>query len=231
LAAEAEAARVARLQEQGFFEGWTGEGEIGATLTSGTSEITTVAAGVSLTKETLDWRHTLTGVANYQRSDGVTTANRFLAGYEVNYKFSPRFWVLGLLQWEQDEFAGFDQRFTESVGLGYRIVDTPMFVWDVSGGPAFRQTSFTDGTDESDVAGRAATHILWNIADGTVLTEDAGVYLGGRSNTYFSTTALTSQIIEDVSARISFGVVMESNPPPGIAETNTITRFTLVYSF
>src|SRR5437660_12795011 len=37
LKADAESARVARVREQGFFQGWSGEGEIGASLTTGTS--------------------------------------------------------------------------------------------------------------------------------------------------------------------------------------------------
>jgi putative salt-induced outer membrane protein len=231
LNAEAEAARVARLESQGFFEGWSGEGEIGASLTTGTSKNTNVAVGVGLVKDGITWRHKVAAAANYQRSNGITTADRYLASYEANYKFSPRFYALGTLMWEQDKFAGFNSRYTESLGLGYNILTGPTLFWDVSGGPALRQTRFITGRNSNDFAGRLATHFAWNLAAATVLTEDAGVYLGGSSNTYFSTTALTSQIVEDISGRVSFGVVSESNPPPGVQKTNTISRFTLVYSF
>jgi putative salt-induced outer membrane protein len=231
LRAEAESARLAALREQGFFEGWSGSGEIGVSLTSGTSENTNVAAGIALTKEGIDWRHKLAGVANYQKSNGVKTAERYLASYEANYKFSERFFALGLVQWERDTFAGFSRRFTESVGLGYTILAGPTVNWQVSGGPAWRQTNYVGGGSDSDMAARASTLFLWNLGATTVLSEDAGVYLGGSSNTYYSTTALTSQIIEDVSARFSFGIISESDPPPGIDKTNTITRFTLVYNF
>ena len=36
LRAQSEAARIARLQQLGFFEGWSGEGELGASQTTGT---------------------------------------------------------------------------------------------------------------------------------------------------------------------------------------------------
>jgi putative salt-induced outer membrane protein len=228
---QAEAARVAKLESQGFFEGWSGEGEVGASLTTGTSKNTNVALGIGLVKDGITWRHKIAAAANYQRSDGVTTADRTLASYEANYKFSPRFYALGTLMWERDKFAGFNARYTESLGLGYNILIGPTLFWDVSGGPALRQTRFVSGRNSDDLAGRLATHFAWNLAAATVLTEDAGVYLGGTSNTYFSTTALTSRIVEDISGRVSFGVVSESNPPPGVQKTNTISRFTLVYSF
>lgn len=228
---EADAARTAKLASQGFFEGWSGDGEVGASLTTGTSKDKTLALGIHLTKDGLNWRHKLIGLANYQRSNGNTTAENFLASYEANYKITPRLFALGLLQWEQNRFAGFDRRYTESLGLGYTILDTTQFNWQISGGPALRQTKLITGESESDTSARAATSFLWNIDATTVFTEELGTYLGGNDNTYFSTTALTAKIIGDISARASFNVTSESNPPPGIDSTTTITRFTLVYSF
>ena len=231
LQSDAAAAKLARASEQGFFQGWSGEGEIGASLTTGSSRNTTIAAGIKLAKEGVDWRHRIAGLANYQRSDGNTTADRYLASYEANYKFSERLYALGLLQWEQDKFAGFSRRFTESPGVGYSLVKTPEFVWDLSGGPAWRQTRFITHRSESDLSARLATQFLWNISPTVVFSEDGGVYLGGSDNTYYSTTALTSKILGDISARVSFNIISESKPPPGIENTNTISRLTLVYSF
>ena len=228
---ESEAARIARVSTEGFFEGWKGEGEIGASLTTGTSKNKTVAVGINLMKDGLNWRHKLVGIANYVRSDDTTTADRYLASYQADYKFTPRLFAYGLLQWEQDRFAGYNRRYTESLGLGYTIVDTPEFNWQVSAGPALRQTRFITHESESATTGHAGTIFLWNISPTTVFTEDLGTYLGGSDNTYFSTTALTTKVMGDISARASFNVTSESNPPPGIDSTNTITRLTLVYSF
>lgn len=231
LQAEAASSRLARARQQGFFEGWSGEGEVGASLTTGTSRNTTVAVGATLAKDGVDWRHRIVASANYQRSNGNTTAGRYLASYEANYKFSERLYALGLLQWEQDKFAGFTRRFSESVGVGYNILTGPEFTWQISGGPAWRQTKLVTHATENDMSARLATQLLWKINPSTSFTEDAGAYLGGSDNTYFSTTALTTKILGDLSARMSFNVVMESDPPPGIEDTNTISRFTLVYSF
>jgi len=228
---DAEAARVARLNAQGFFEGWSGEGEVGASLTTGTTKNKTVALGINLKKEGLEWRHKLVGIANYQRSDDTTTADRYLASYQGDYKINAHLFTYGLLQWEQDRFAGFNHRYTESLGVGYTIIDTPEFNWEISGGPALRQVRFITHKSESDTTGHAGTTFLWNISPTTVFTEDLGTYLGGSDNTYYSTTALTSKVMGNISARASFNVTSESNPPPGIDSTNTITRLTLVYSF
>jgi len=231
LQARAEAARLARLQQQGFFEGWSGEGELGASQTTGTIRNTTVAAGIKLNKLGVDWQHHIIGLVDYQRSRGVTTADRELASYEADYSFTPVLFANGLLQWEQDRFAGFSHRYTESFGAGYWIFKLPGFAWQVSGGPALRQASLIDGTKQNDVSARGATQVIWTIMPGTILSEDAGIYVGGKDNTYSSTTALTTQIFGSLSARLSFNINVESQPPPGIDNTSTISRFTLVYNF
>lgn len=231
LRAQAEAARIARLRELGFFEGWSGEGEIGASQTTGTARNTTVAVGLKLNRLGIDWQHHLIGLVDYQHSDGRTTDNRELASYEADYSFAPQLQATGLVQWEQDRFAGFDRRFTETAGVAYTIIGTPAVTWQASGGPAWRQTLFITNLSESDVSAHAATNFTWHITAGTVLTEDAGLYAGGGDDTYYSTTALTASIFGNLSARLSFNINVESNPPPGIENTSTISRVTLVYSF
>ena len=187
LRAQAAAARLARLREEGFFAGWSGEGEAGASQTTGTARNTNVALGVKPNRVGIDWEHHLAGLVDYQRSDGRTTANRELASYEADYNFAPALKAIGLVQWEQDPFAGFNRRLTETAGLAYIIFSTPDLVWLASAGPACRQTRFTDGRTGSDLSGHGATNFTWHITPGTVFTEDAGFYVGGRDNTYYST--------------------------------------------
>ena len=231
LQAQADATRIARLQQQGFFEGWSGEGEVGAAETTGTVKNTTISAGIKLNKVGIDWQHHIIGLVDYQRSAGLTTANRELASYEADFNFTPVLFANGLIQWEQDRFAGFTRRYTESCGAGYTILKTPNFSWQASAGPALRQAWLINGTKDDSVSARGATQASWTIVPGTVLSEDAGVYLGGKDNTYTSTTAITTQIFGSLSARLAFNINVESNPPPGITNTSTITRLTLVYNF
>jgi putative salt-induced outer membrane protein len=231
LRAQAAAARLALLLEQGVFEGWSGEGEAGASQTTGTARNTTVALGLKLNKVGIDWEHHFIGLVDYQRSDGRTTDNRELASYEADYNFAPVLKATGLVQWEQDPFAGFNRRLTETAGLAYTIFGAPDVTWLASAGPAWRQTRFTDDRSVSDLSGHGATNFTWHITPGTVFSEDAGFYVGGRDNTYYSTTALTMSVFGNLSARVSFNINIESNPPAGIDNTSTISRVTLVYSF
>ena len=59
------------------------------------------------------------------------------------------------MSWERDRFTGFSSRFTQAIGLGYRVVDTPNLTIAVDGGPALRQTRFINGITDNSVAARA----------------------------------------------------------------------------
>ena len=226
-----EAARLAKLESQGFSEGWSGEGSVGIFNSTGNTTSTGVAAGGKLAKEGVRWRNTIIAQADYQRQDSITTKERYFVGYDINYNFSPRFYATGLLSWERDRIAGFSSRFSEGLGLGYRLVDSPSMVISLEGGPALRQTKFLGGANDSSLTARTAGNVLWTIAPTTTLSERASYFIGGESNTLTSETALTTKVYGGLSARLSFFAQNESNPQPFRKATDTTTRFTMVYGF
>lgn len=225
------AARVAKLEGQSLTEGWTGEGTIGAFASSGNTSSTGVSVGIKVTKEGVKWKNTLTGAVNYQKDNGVTSQERYFASYDANYKFSERFYALGLASWERDTFAGFSSRFSESLGLGYKLLATPKVLLAIEGGPALRQTNYILMGDTNEFAGRVAGNFVWNLSPTTAFSEKASYFFGGNTNTITSETALTSKLYGALSARLSFFIQNESNPQPGLMATDTTTRFTLVYGF
>jgi putative salt-induced outer membrane protein len=239
IAAAAEAARVEKLSSQTFFEGWTGEGEAGGFISTGNAEETGVAVGLGLKKESLKWRHRVDAIADYKSTDGTTTKERYFLGYEGNYKFTDRLYAVGAVSWEKDAFAGIDTRFSESLGLGYRVIDRKDLFLDVDASVAARQVEYVKpaisvpGKDysESTIGGRLGGRLVWEINENTSLSEVAVAYFDSQSNTIESTTALTTRLSGALAARASFNIRTESDPPLGREQTDTTTRAALVYSF
>lgn len=224
--------RRQRLATQGFFTGWAGEGQVGASVTSGNSEDTVANVGIALNREGLSWNHHFNAIADFQKSDGETTRESYRAGYQLDYKFSNLWYAYGLFQWERDRFAQLERRFTESLGIGYNILTTTPVTLVVDGGVALRQTKYiVPDEEENDVAGRVTAKFAWNIRQGLIFTEEAGGLFGATTSTLFSRSALTVAIIGALSARASFDVNYESEPPAGAESTDTITRLALVYRF
>lgn len=227
----AAAAKEEKLASQGFMDGWSGSGEAGGFISTGNTRNRGVAVGANIVKETRRWKHALRGQVDYQEDDGIKSRERYFAGYEGNYNFTPNLYALGTLSYERDVFSGFNRRFSESLGLGYKVFDTQRFLLAVEAGPALRQTRFTDGFDSNTFAGRGGLSAKWLISDALTFTQNATVFYDSYNTSLFSLTALTAKVTGALSARLSFQLNSESNPPLGLNNVDTISRVTLVYGF
>ncbi len=224
-------AREEKLTSQGFFDGWSGSGEAGGFISSGNTNNKGIAIGANLAKETRVWKHAIRSFVDFQRQDGVTTRERYFAGYEGNYNITPNFYALATLSYEKDRFSGFDSRFSESIGLGYKAINTPNIKLAVEGGPALRQTRYTSGFNDSAFAARGAGNLSWKISPALTFTENATTFYDSFNTSVQSITALTAKLGGALSARASFQYNNESNPPPGRKNSDTTSRVTLVYSY
>ena len=233
---DALAQEQAELTSRGFFEGWSGEGQIGGSITSGNTKDTGIAVGVRLAKDGLQWRHAIDALADFQRTNGVKTREAFRFGYEAEYVISESWYAYGLVQWQRDKFAGIGRRFTESLGIGHVLIDSPSLEFEIRGGPALRQTRFvaTPTLPERSLNRlniRGSGLFAWNISDALRFTEEFGALAGSGNTTLYSRAALTAALTDVLSARLSFDVEHETNPPPGVVTTDTSTRASLVYDF
>jgi putative salt-induced outer membrane protein len=231
LKADADQRHHDELASEGFFDGWKGQGQAGFANSTGNTRNTGIALGLNFERDGLDWKHTFIATVDYARDNGVEDKNREFASYEADYKFSERLYALGLFSWEADRFSGFSDRFSEALGLGYQVIDTPDMKLALEAGPALRQTNYILGDDENNFAGRAALHYQWQILAPLLFNEDITYYGASNDSTVTSNTALTMKLIGALSAQASFLVQYETSPPFGLDSTDTTTRLTLVYSF
>ena len=232
----AEKAALAAAEERkklqaGFFENWSGQGELGGFHSTGNTNSTGVSASLKLKKEGVRWRHNLRALADYQRTNGTTDREQFLAAYEPNYKFNERLYAFGLAQYERDRFQGFSSRITLSGGLGYAVIKSDDVVLNIKGGPAWRKTSLIGGGSDTSLAGLAALDSFWQISDNLRLTQDLNALVESDNSTFTSTTGLEAKLIGALSARLSYSWEHETNPPLGVEKTDKISRATLVYDF
>lgn len=228
---EIAAARQEKLRHQGFLSGWTGEGQVGISQSSGNSDTLGATAGIALRRDGLRWRYNLRALANYERDNGVTSRNQWLAAFEPNYKFSDRLFAFALAQYERDRFAGFDSRVTLSGGLGYRVVGSPGLTVDVKAGPAWRHTDFIGVPATSDVNALGALDATWTISPTLTLSENATALYASSNTNLTSITALSVKLGGKLSARASYQIGYNSDPPPLFGKTDTLSRLTLVYGF
>lgn len=237
----AEAARLEAIRTAGVLERWRGRGELGASRATGNSPSLGLAAGLDIKREGLDWTHSLRGRADYQRTNGIVTREKYFAAYEPRFQIDTDLFAYGLGQFERDTIQGYDARWAVSAGLGWQAIKQPALNLALKAGPAFRRTEFTSGETDNRLAGLLGLDFDWTFADGVKLTQDTNLVAesGGaatavfdsRSTTLALATGLEARITGKLSSRFAYQVDYNSDPPAGKVSTDTISRVTLVYDF
>ncbi|APE28646.1 DUF481 domain-containing protein [Aurantiacibacter gangjinensis] len=241
LAAAEAAAAEQELRQAGLFDNWSGEGQIGGFQASGNSDEFGVTAALALEREGIDWEHRLRLSGDYRRQEGETSREQIFARYEPRYQVSERLFTYGLAQFERNVQQGFGERYSVSGGLGYRVLDSDDIELSVQAGPAYRVTNFLDGTSTDRIAALLGLDFDWDITDSLKLTQDTNataetggevlVLVDGASTSILATTGLEAGLSDSLSARLSWTLDYDSNPPDGAVTTDTLTRFTLIYGF
>lgn len=228
---EAAAAERARLAAAKFWQNWKGEGQIGASQSSGNTESAGVSAGLALARKGIDWTQRMRAQADYQRTNGQTSVERYLVELEPQYRINDRAFAFGLGRWEHDRILGYDRRWNLSGGLGYKVIDNKKMTLSLKGGPAFRQTDFVNGNEDTELTALAGLDFGWQLSPTLRLTQVASTIIGEANGSTSSLTALNAKLTGALSARIAYSAQIDTSPPPGIEKVDTQTRFTLVYGF
>lgn len=241
LAAQQANEKQAAIRTAGLFDNWGGKGELGGFRATGNSSNTGISASLGLTRQGIDWRHKLQGRADYQRNNGVTSREQFLFAYEPNYRISKRLFVYGLTQYERDRFQGFSARYAVSGGIGFQIIEESDMHFSTKIGPAYRVTEFVNGTSEERIAGLLGVDFDWALTERLKLTHStnavaetggSATVIADSSNTSINlVTGLNARVSSSLTARLSYAIEFDGNPPPGAVQTDTLSRATLIYDF
>ena len=236
-----QAAQREKLLQASLWQNWSGKGEVGAFRSTGSNANTGLSGALELKRQGIDWSHALRLRGDYQRSNGTTTRERYLAAYEPRKQIDEDLFAYGLAQYEGDRFQGYDARYAVSAGLGLKVIEESDLTLNAKLGPAFRHTEYTDGTSQSRIAALAGLDFDWSITDRVKFTQDSNVTseTGGAATVFIDSSnvsvnlisGLQFQVSDKVSTRLTYQVDYESSPPTGTENTDTLSRFSLVYGF
>jgi putative salt-induced outer membrane protein len=168
---------------------------------------------------------------DYRRANGVTSRERYLAGYEPRYQFDPRGFAYGLTQFERDTSIGYDERYTGSVGIGYKlIVSTPLDL-QVDIGPSVRHAKYLTGERETKLGARGSMAAVWRLSPTLTLKQTAAGYAESDVYSFNSLTAVETKVAARLSAALSYNVQYESETLLSARDLDTLSRLTLTYDF
>ena len=210
---------------------WAGSGEVGYVATTGNTETSNLVAKLGVTNERVKWRHTLNLEALNSEDDGDTTAERYFASWQSDYKLSEHDYLFGRLAYEDDKFSGYDYRTTQAIGYGRRVLDTETMTLDLEAGPGARQSKLKSDGTEKEMILRLAGRYAWQISEHAKFTQDLSSDIGEDATITKSVTALQADVMGNLAMKLSYTVTHTSDVPEDIDKTDTETAVTLVYGF
>jgi len=231
-------------------DGWSGEASLAGSKTTGNTETTDLGLALNLQKETDVWRHTVRGSADFGRVSGVNNKERFTLGYQIDRDINDRMYVFGNGDWYKDDFGAFKDGYYLGAGLGYKLVLPAPLGWDVEAGLGYRSQnpqipgvsdSFTqadldladlngDFDRTNELAARGASKLKYDFNDSVSLYNNSEILYSSSDTYVWNEIGVTANLMGNLAARASYRVDHHSDVPTGTENTDTITRFGVVYT-
>lgn len=225
--------------------GWTGAGQAGLVLSRGNADTTTANAKLDGTDTFGAWKNIAHLAFLYGESSDFSTAQRLEAAWETDYNFSPKTFVFGAFNGEDDRFDGFAYQAALSSGLGYKFIDSDTTKLTATLGAGYRRLELETLTKDADgrVIGRvkgdstsdgvasAGLDYLQQLTKTTKLTDKLLIQAGGQNTAVANDFAVAVNMTNAMALSVGFGLRYNSNPPPGTKSTDELTTVNLVYSF
>ncbi|WP_242122660.1 DUF481 domain-containing protein [Sphingobium sp. Sx8-8] len=225
------ATRDTVIREARFTELWTGKIEAGGFRSTGSTSEIGISASAAIKRSGIQWSHRLSASVDYRRANGVTSRERYTASYEPRYEFDPRGFAYGLTQFERDTSIGYDERYTASAGIGYKVIVSKPVDLSLDIGPSIRHAKYVIGARETKLGARASMDLAWRLAPTLTFKQVASGYAESDVYTLNSLTSLETKVGTRWSAAFSYNMQYESETLLAARDFDTLSRLTLTYAF
>lgn len=227
---------------------WSGDVTLGYVATSGNSETSTANAKVQAVYTQQWWKNTFD--ASALKSEQTTrdpatfvetqsvTAERYLLGNKTDWNLTDVDYLFLQLEFEKDLVGPVRQRTSETAGYGRKLLTGPAHFLDAELGAGARQTesqvvppAAPVAVEQEDVIARGRAAYKWQFGEQSHFAETFKVE-SGDSNTFMeSVTEARLSLVGRLYAQASYTVRNNSDVPAGSKKTDTITAFSLGWTF
>ncbi|MGS0534534.1 DUF481 domain-containing protein [Pseudoalteromonas sp. SaAl2] len=231
---------------------WDITSELGAIITSGNTETTTLKGGIKALHNLENWNNEYKIDGLYkedevENSDGTKETQRTNEKYSLsaqgNYKLNEEhshLYIYG--SYVSDYFGAYRNEAVISAGYGRRLLDRSDMWLNAEIGPGYKYFEFPEGSvDEDGIpnAGESDSEIIalgkldynWQISDNAKFTQLVAVEYGDTNTKTRSETALLAKINGSLQMKVAYNITHNSDVADDKENTDTETSLTLVYSF
>jgi putative salt-induced outer membrane protein YdiY len=144
---------IDRYKNPRLIDLWAGTMNLGFTQTAGNTETETFTLGANAVRTTTRDKISVSYTQIYSTSNAsgpnLTTANAKRGGLQYDLNLTPKMFVFGLVDLENDQFQSLDLRFAPAGGVGYHAIKNANTSLDLSLGASLDKEFFTGGVDHT----------------------------------------------------------------------------------
>jgi len=116
---------------------WFGKAELSFLSTSGNTDTTSIGGALELNYNPKPWLFTLKGTALHAATDGITTAETFVASAKASRDLTEHLDVFAGGGWLRNRFSGINNLWNFDVGAGFKLLNTDMHLLRVEAGVGY----------------------------------------------------------------------------------------------
>ena len=233
---------------------WDVTSELGAIITSGNTETTTLKGGVKVLHNLENWNneYKLDGIYKedeIENDQGVKETQRTNEKYSIsaqgNYKLNEKHSHLFIYgSHVSDYFGAYRNESVISAGYGLRLIDRSDMWLNAEIGPGYKYFQYPDNSTEVDdngnsLAGEREGEAIalgkvdynWQISDSARFTQLVSVEYGDTNTKTRSESAILAKINGSLQMKVAYNITHNSDVADDKENTDTETSLTLVYSF
>lgn len=209
-----------------------GSASLGYLATSGNTDSTNANGSFKVTWD-LDgpWKHDWTALLISARTNGVTTAESYSAGYKAQRDFSETGYLFFSADWREDLFSGFDRQVSQAIGYGRRVIDSERHMLALEAGAGARQADVTTGEELNEAIVRGGLDYLFTISETSEFSQKLLIEQGEDNRYTQSTSSLKTRVVGNIALVFSYVIKSNSDVPVGIENTDRFTSLALEYAF
>jgi putative salt-induced outer membrane protein YdiY len=212
----------------------SGRINVGASDSSGNTEVTRVYGDAEAIARRGKNRYTLGGRGNYATDRGTETESNAMAYAKYDRFLTGKWYLYANTSFENDRFKDLQLRTTLGAGTGYQFFDTPRTILSLEGGLDYVHTDFyTQPTDEYPAARVSTRFAYWLWQDIMQFFHDNSVYMSLEAEDAFARTqtGLRFPLRNNFLASAQLNLDWDGNPAPGRDSVDQTVILSLGYTW
>jgi putative salt-induced outer membrane protein len=223
---------------------WSSRSEVGFVAARGNTVSETANAKFEITRETQDWKNFFGASGLYGRASRIESAQRWDARYQLDRNIRAQtFWFVGG-RYEDDRYSGFAYQGTATAGFGRKFYDTQLTKLTSQIGAGYRSLRQEDlirddanaviaripGERSSDMVVNAALTYEHSFNENTRILNSLLIESGQANTLTRNDLSFQVKMTEVLALSLGLSVRNNSEPQPGLKNTDTLTTVNLVYA-